>query len=283
MSGQSLHGHTRAVGLAGLRFGNGFVGNLFFLGLNNSNVIGKRSLGSGLTAGIPGQHNFDLDAQDTLSEQDVSAGCVDVVVARITTVDHQSIDEFHSFGSLKKITKSISIQNFQTYFAYLSAKLAGNDDFATLGSGLHDEPEHTVASTTHGQTTDELVPKGLGLCNSAKTTSGHLLGVQFDGVLREAEPLLHDGGQFTDPPTLFTQDVLGAGGHDDDFGLGGSHTDLDTGVTIFSQLTSQELVQFGLEHAIGDKLEVKNKSLTKVKSTLSKDVNFSSFHKKLGL
>ena len=167
----------------------------------------------------------------------------------------------------------------ESNIAYLSAKLSRNDDFATLGSGLHDEPEHTVASTTNGQATDELVPKGLGLCNSAKTTSGHLLGVQFDGVLREAEPLLHDGGQFTDPPTLFTQDVLGAGGHDDDFGLGGSHTDLDTGVTIFSQLTSQELVQFGLEHAIGDKLELENKS----EIDFSKRCQFFEFSQKIGL
>lgn len=101
------------------------------------------------------------------------------------------------------------------------------------------------------------------MCNSAKTTGWHLLGVQLNGVLGEAEPLLHDGGQFTDPPSLVTQDVLGAGGHDDDFGLGGSHTNFDTGVTIFGKFTSQELVQLGLEHAIGDKLEPKIKSLEK--------------------
>ena len=37
------------------------------------------------------------------------------------------------------------------------------------------------------------------LSNSAETPGGNLLSVKLNGVLREAEPLLDDRGQFTDP------------------------------------------------------------------------------------
>ena len=50
---------------------------------------------------------------------------------------------------------------------------------------------------------------------------------------------------------------MGAGSHNDNFGLGWGNTDLNTGVTIFGQFTSQKLVKFGLEDTIGDKLENK--------------------------
>ncbi len=68
-----------------------------------------------------------LDAKDTLSEENVTAGHIDVVVCWVSGVDHESVDELHGLGSL-------------------SSKLAGHDNLATLCSGLHDETENTVAS-----------------------------------------------------------------------------------------------------------------------------------------
>ena len=44
--------------------------------------------------------------------------------------------------------------------------------------------------------------------------------------LREAESLLDNRGELTDADGLVTEDVLGAGGVDDDLGGGGGNTDL---------------------------------------------------------
>merc|ERR1712042_342023 len=63
--------------------------------------------------------------------------------------------------------------------------LSGNHDLATLGTALHDEPQHTVAGTSDCQSTDEFVTQGLGLSDSAQAASSHLLGVQLDGALGE--------------------------------------------------------------------------------------------------
>ena len=60
------------------------------------------------------------------------------------------------------------------------------------------------------------------------------------------------------------------GGHDDDLGPGGCDPDLDAGVAILGQLAGQELVQLGLEHAIGDELEKEGEDvkLCRVENTL---------------
>ena len=65
------------------------------------------------------------------------------------------------------------------------------------------------------------------------TGSSNFFGINFNWIFREVESLLHDWGQLTDTTTFFTQYVLGSGGHNDDFGLGRSNTDLDARVTIF--------------------------------------------------
>ena len=96
------------------------------------------------------------------------------------------------------------------------------------------------------------------MSDGAETPGGHLLGIELNRTLGEAEPLLHSVGQLFDAAALLAQDVLGAGGHDDDLGPGRGHTDLDAGVTILGQLLGEEAVQFGLEHTIGHKLQTEN-------------------------
>jgi hypothetical protein len=54
---------------------------------------------------------------------------------------------------------------------------------------------------------------------------------------------------------LLTQHVLSPGGTDNDLCAHGGHADLNTRVAILSQLTSQELVQLGVEHAIRNELQ----------------------------
>ena len=67
-----------------------------------------------------------LDTQDSLPQEDVTASGVDVVVAWVTGVDHESVHELHGLGTL-------------------TTELAGNNNLATLGSALHDKAQHTIA------------------------------------------------------------------------------------------------------------------------------------------
>ena len=61
-----------------LSFGEGLGGDDLFLGLDDGNVVGEGLLGTHLAIGIPGQHNLDLDAQDSLPQEDVSANKKDL-------------------------------------------------------------------------------------------------------------------------------------------------------------------------------------------------------------
>merc|ERR1719442_178527 len=122
-----------------------------FLGSTMETWSGRGFLGPILPVG----------SQGTLSQHNVSAGCVDVVVARITTVDHQSINKLHCFGSL-------------------STKFSRHNDLATLGTRFHNETEDTITSTTHSQTSDKLITKGFSLSNGAKSTGCYFLGVQIN-------------------------------------------------------------------------------------------------------
>ena len=63
-----------------------------------------------------------LDAKDSLSEQDVSAGHVHVLIDGVSGVDHQTVNKLHGLGSL-------------------SSQLARHNNLTSLGAGLHDETE----------------------------------------------------------------------------------------------------------------------------------------------
>ena len=51
--------------------------------------------------------------------------------------------------------------------------------FASLSSRPRDGTENSVASTTHGKTSDELVAERLALSNGAQATVEDLLGVEL--------------------------------------------------------------------------------------------------------
>lgn len=104
-----------------------------------------------------GSH-LDLDAEDTLAEQDVADGLVDEVDAGLTGVDHEAVGELHALGAS-------------------GTELARHDDLATLGVGLHDEAENTVACPTDGKTAEELVPQRFALGDGAETAVLDLFGV----------------------------------------------------------------------------------------------------------
>merc|ERR1712223_871163 len=91
----------------------GLAGRCSSLGSTIETWSGKGFLGPILPLGSQGNIIFTLIPKNTLSQEDVSAGSIDVIVARITTVNHQTIYKLHRFGSL-------------------SSKFSRNNDFATF-------------------------------------------------------------------------------------------------------------------------------------------------------
>lgn len=165
----------------------------------------------------------------------MTGGAVDEVLGGLTRVNHEAVGELHGLGTG-------------------STELTGNDDLATLGAGLHDEAQDTIAGTTDGETVEELVAERLALGDGGQTTVLDLGGVEGNAVLGELEALLNQAGELADAATLLTEDLLGVGGTDDDVGDGGGDADFDAGVTLLGQLALEELVQLGVENTIGDEL-----------------------------
>jgi hypothetical protein len=129
-------------------------------------------------------------------------------------------------------------------------ELSGNNDFATLGARLHDEPQHTIASPSDSQTIEQLVSEGFALGDGRQTTVLDLSGVEGDRVLGELEALLDERGELSDAATLLSEDLLCVGGPDDDVGDGRRDADLDAGIAFLSQLALEELVQLGIENTV---------------------------------
>jgi len=197
----------------------------------NDNLVWKWGVWSELASRVECSHNLDLDANNSLTEEDVPAGAVYVVPGWLTGVNHESIDELHGLGTL-------------------GTQLTGDDDFATLCAVLNDETDDTVACTSHGKSSEELVSEGFALGNGRETTVGDLFGVELNGVLVEVESLLDERGKLTDTSTLFAEHVLCSGGKDDDLGSGWGDSHLNARVAIFGELSHEHLVQFSLEHAV---------------------------------
>lgn len=171
-------------------------------------------------------------------------GLVDEVTDGLTGVDHETVGELHGLGTS-------------------STELAGHDNLATLGARLHDEAEDTVACTTDGKTTQKLVAQALALGDSMETTVLDLLSVKLERVLGELETLLHKGSKLANAATLVTENLLGVGGTDDDFGARVGDADLATGVALVGELTSEELVQLGGENTVSDKLRERSNDATR--------------------
>ena len=68
--------------------------------------------------------------EHTLTEQHMSDSSVDIVVERLTAVDHQTIGELHALGTL-------------------TTELARHHHLTALGTTLHDEAQHTIAGSAY--------------------------------------------------------------------------------------------------------------------------------------
>ena len=234
----SAGGLSGSLDLGGLRtvvLAHGLDDGGLLLGLDDGDGVGQGLLGAGLALRVGAAHNLDLDTEDTLAQKDVAGGAVDEVLGGLAGVDHEAVGELHGLGTG-------------------GAELAGDDDLAALGTALHDEAQDTVAGAADGKTVEQLVAQGLALGDGGETAVLDLGGVEGDAVLGELEALLDQGGELADAATLLAQNLLRVGGADDDVGDGGRNADLDAGVALLSQLALEELVQLGVEDAIGDEL-----------------------------
>jgi len=193
------------------------------LGLQNSNNIGQQGLGAHDALGVVGKHDSHLDTQNTLSHHHVTDGGLDILLVSVTSLDHVTIGELLGLGSL-------------------ASNLAGHGHLSTLGAGLHDEAKHTVASTTDGKATEELVLKGLSLGLGVEASVGNAVSEDLNSALGEVESLLHHGGELSDSLTLLAKDILGAGGLNDNFDGGRGHSDLKASITILSKLSGKQLL-----------------------------------------
>lgn len=201
-----------------------YISTSLSLGLQDGDHVSQSSLRSDDALGVLGKHEGDSDTNDALSQHDVTHSGVNILGGSEARLNHISISIFLRLSSLPP-------------------ELTGHNNLSTLGARLHDEAEDTIARLSDGKASEKLVFERLGLGLSAKTAVGNALGEQVDGSLREVESLLDDGGQLADALALLSEDVLGAGGLDDDLGLEGSHADLHTGIAILAQLTSKQLAQ----------------------------------------
>jgi len=209
--------------------------NNILLRLKHVNLVRHRDGGAHLAGRIVGKHDVHLKSEATLAEKHMANSRVDEVAGWVTSSNHVAIGELHALGAL-------------------ATDLSRHHDRATEGTVLHDEADDTIACTTDGKSSEELETEGLALSHGAEATVQDLLSVQLDGASWEAETLLHNSCELANAAALLSEDVLGAGGTDDDLVASRGLTDLNTRVAILSEFTHEELVQFSVEYAIGNKL-----------------------------
>jgi len=231
----SLSSSLCGLGLSTVILGHWLDNGLLSLWLNDGDGVWEGLLWSRLSFWVRSAHDLDLDTEDTLAEENVAGGGIDEVLGWLTRVDHEAIGELHGLGTG-------------------STELTRDDNLATLGAGLHDEAEDTIASTADSETVEELVAEGLALGDGGKTTVLDLGGVEGDRVLWELEALLDQGCELANATALLAENFLGVGCADDDVGDGWGDADFDSGVSLFSKLALEELVQLGVENTVSDEL-----------------------------
>jgi|SRR5271170_8139363 len=168
---------------------------------------------------------------------------------RLARVNHESVCEFHGLCTS-------------------SVKFSKDNNFATLGARFHDKSKYIITSTkiyvqqeerksvlpSNSQSSQKFVPQTFALSNGTQTSLLNLFGIKFNSSFTEFESLLHKSSEFTDSAAFVTEDFLCMSCTDDDFGAGWSDTNFAARIALFSEFPSEELIQFGEEDAIGDKL-----------------------------
>lgn len=226
-----------SLGLDNVRLDGGLGNGGLLLGLKDGDGVGQRLGDTGLLGGGGVSHNLDLDTEDTLSQQNVTGGSVNEVSDGLTGVDHETVGELHGLGSG-------------------GSQLSGDNNLDTLGAGVHNVSDNTVGGSSDGQTVEQLVLDGLALGDGRQTSLLDSLSVDGDGALGESESLLDKRHELSDSSAVLTEHLVGVGGSDNNLGLGGGESDLDTGVSLLGELSGEELVELGVEDTVGDDLSL---------------------------
>ena len=139
--------------LVGVDSGSEISGILLSLGVVDSDVIWDWVGWSVGTGGVVWEHDLDLASHDSLLEEDVSGGDIQVVQLGLSSADHISLFEFHGLGSLL-------------------SHLSGDDDFASSSttSILHDSLDDGLSGHSDWDVGLELGLQVFDLSSSAQTS-----------------------------------------------------------------------------------------------------------------
>mmetsp|Transcript_21231 Transcript_21231/g.35283 ORF Transcript_21231/g.35283 Transcript_21231/m.35283 type:complete len:241 (-) Transcript_21231:13-735(-) len=203
----------------------------------DNNVIRQDHFSSHLSFRVVPHHDLNFDAEHTLAHEHVAHSFVNVVPLRLTGRDEVPIFEFHCLRSL-------------------CTQLATDDDLDTLAVVLHHEAENAVACAPNSESTQEFVSQRLCLCHCASSPVFDPFREEFHAVLRKVVTLLNHSGKLTDAASLISEHLPGLRCADDDLCADGCDANLHTCVAILGQRSHQELVQFGVEDTVCDKLSL---------------------------
>ena len=235
----------RSLGSLVLGSGLGLVGDdvgddvgILLLGLVDLDEIGHDLLGGSVTD-FDTLHDLDLKTKDTLTELDVTDGLVNEIVLGLTSGDLVTL------GVLLGLCA-------------LSTDLSGDHDLATGGTtSAHDSAEDVVGGKTDGGAGEELELKGLNVGGSGQVL---VVGEGLDGELDlvvlvvEVVSLLDEGLDLLNLTLGLVEEDGAVSGTDADLGGHAGGTDLNTGVTLDSKGSGEELVELSLEHSVGNEL-----------------------------
>jgi len=222
-------GNVCGLSLLGRRFGYMLV----HWWIENLDGVWERLLWASLAFGVPTLHDLNFDAKHTLPEHDVPDSVVYEINSRLTGMDHETVGKLHGLRTG-------------------GTKLSGDDNFAAFGVRFHNKAEDTVTSPADRETVEEFIPQTLALGNSRKAAVLDLLSVHLKGVFGEAETLLNESGQFTDPAALFTQDFLSMSCTNNNLGTSVGHSDIATRVSLLGKFAGKEIIELSAEDTIGD-------------------------------
>jgi hypothetical protein len=212
---------------------------VIILGFADGNNIGHNLDGTVGTGDGSALHDLDLEAEDTLTEFDVTDGNIDEIVLGLTGGD--------------LVTSSVLLG-----LCALTTDLSRDHNFATSGATTaHDGTNNVVSSVTDGGAVKELVLKVLNVSGGRKGLGEReSLNGELNAVLLvvEAVALLDKRLEFLNLLERFVEEFLVTSGENTDFGLHVGSTDLNTTVTLKGECLHEELVELSFENTISDEL-----------------------------
>jgi hypothetical protein len=158
---------------------------------------------------------------------------IEEVILWLTSTDHEPFFELHGLGSLL-------------------SEFTGDNNLATKGSVSHNSLDDGQSSQSYWYLLKEFVFQGFNLSRGTKTLLKDWFKDDLDGVCGVAESFLEERGEFVEFLSVFSGCGLGFCDIDDDFGLGWSDFNLNTGITSRLKRSLKELMEFSIENTVCD-------------------------------